>query len=314
MVASRDLSIVIQGPVSGTSREPNKYTKECLATSRKFFPDAEIVFSTWEGENISGLEYNQLVVSKAPKLEKCLYEDMTEHFLSINHLLLSSQKGLNVTTRPYVIKMRSDMAIKSNKCLEFIGKYTDYDQNSLQWKVFTQRLITLPQLNPNRVEQWFPYSICDWIQIGLREDVINLYDVPFVDIDGIPRRKGMKYIYADDYLGAEQYLFHSILEKNGLPVKLYSRREGEGDIYKKNSIAIAMNMVLLSARQLGVSSLKYPGRMYAIDPFFSLGYYTFGEWKELYNIYGGGSLKYTTNKLEQGVYKVFYSLRRKIRS
>lgn len=311
MITSGELSIVVQGPVSGTKNTPNEFTRVCLNTARKFFPGAEIIFSTWKGEDTDGLRFDKIVFSKSPRLEKCLYEDMTEHFVSTNHLLISSQKGLDAATRPYVIKMRSDMAFKSGKCLELMGKYNEYDEDNKEWRVFKQRILTLSQLNPERVNKWFPYSICDWIQAGLREDVVELYNVPLVDIDCIPRREGMKYIYADDYLGAEQYLFHSILERHGLPVELYSRTEGEGDILKKNAVAIAMNMVLLSARKMGVRSLKYPGRMYAIEPALSLGYYTFGEWKELYNHYGGGHLKYTKNIIEQGVYKAVYSLRRR---
>ena len=311
MIAAKDVSIVIQGPVCGTDDDPQRYTRECIYSARKFFPEAEVIFSTWKGENTSGLGCTKIVLSESPRLEKCLYEDMTEHYVSTNHVLLSSQKGLEEATRRYVIKMRSDMAFRSGKCLSLVGKYDAYDKRTIQWKVFRQRVLTLPQLNPKRANRWFPYSICDWIQIGLSEDIIELYDVPLVDIDSIPRREGMKYIYSADYFGAEQYLFHSLLDRHGLPVKLYSRTDGEGDLYQKNSLGIAMNMVLLSARQMGVKSLKYPGRMYAIEPILSLGYYTFGEWKELYNEYGGGNLLHTTSAVEQVIYSLIFNFRKR---
>lgn len=310
MVDSNRLSIVIQGPISGNKANPKIYTQKCCDTARKCFPRAEVILSTWVGENTDGLSYDKCIKSDPPLLKKCIYEDGTEHVVSTNHLLISSKAGLDLCEREYVIKLRSDMAFKNDKCLSLIGCFNEYNESNLEWKVFDERLLTLPQLNPDRVDVWYPYSICDWIQVGQKKDVSKLYNIKLEDIDSIPIRPGMQYISSDDYLGAEQYLFHSVLEKNGLPVKLFSRRDGEGDIKTRNSIAIAMNMVLLSAKQLGVESLKYPGRMYAIEPCLSLGYYTHGEWRELYNKYGGGHLKHTKNIFEQAVYKGVYRLRK----
>ena len=309
MIESKRVSVVVQGPVCGTEKDPAVYTRKCCESVRCFFPEAEIIISTWEDQDISQLTYDKYVKSHAPELYKIYWDDMSIHYFSINHFLISSINGLKLASREYVIKMRSDMAFMNGKCMEYIGRYSNYDNENLEWKIFKQRVITLPSLNPHRAKVFFPYSICDWIQIGLREDILKLYDVPLVDISTIPLREGYRYKISEDFLGVEQYLFYSLLKKNGLPVYLKSRTSTDKNIILQTEKAIAMNLVLMSARNMGVKSFKYSNRMYAIEPWMSLGYYTFKEWKMLYNQYGGGSERIIGKIMEDLIYSAMFSLR-----
>jgi len=312
MVDSKDVSVVVQGAVCGTKSAPIEYTKKCCESIRSHLPKAELIISTWNDSDVSSLVYDKCIQTEAPELKKYFWEDMTLHPCSINHHIISSQNGLKQASNKYVIKMRSDMVILNSKMLKYIGKYNYYCKENESWRVFKERLISLPVINPYRAKRYYPYSICDWIQIGLTEDVRMLYDVPLLDVNKIPLREGLDYVHGDDFLGPEQYLFYSLLQKRGLPIELKSKTSRENSSVEKSEKAIAMNLVLMSARKMGVASLKYPNRMYAIEPCLSLGYYTFNEWKRLYNRYAGGKEKYTKNFIEDALYRISFLIRSKM--
>ena len=59
-IDTKDISIVVQGAV-----DP-KNTPKCLTSIRKYLPGAEIILSTWEGTDCTGLDYDVLVLNKDP--------------------------------------------------------------------------------------------------------------------------------------------------------------------------------------------------------------------------------------------------------
>ena len=52
MIDSKDISVIVQGPIN------KKETPKCLKSIRKFLPEAEIILSTWQGTDISNLDYD----------------------------------------------------------------------------------------------------------------------------------------------------------------------------------------------------------------------------------------------------------------
>lgn len=54
---SREISIVIQGKVD------IEKTLKCIESVREYLPGAEIILSTWKGENVKGLDYDQVIFS-----------------------------------------------------------------------------------------------------------------------------------------------------------------------------------------------------------------------------------------------------------
>ena len=60
MIKDREISIVLQGPIY-------KDITSCVCKRmRDIFPEAEIIVSTWEGSDTSGLIYDILLENKDP--------------------------------------------------------------------------------------------------------------------------------------------------------------------------------------------------------------------------------------------------------
>ena len=53
-IDTKDISVVVQGAVDKIN------TPKCLESIRKFLPCAEIVLSTWEGTDVTGLDVSTI--------------------------------------------------------------------------------------------------------------------------------------------------------------------------------------------------------------------------------------------------------------
>ena len=57
---TKDISVIVQGAINKNE------TIKCLQSIRQYLPGAEIILSTWEGSNITDLDYDNLILSKDP--------------------------------------------------------------------------------------------------------------------------------------------------------------------------------------------------------------------------------------------------------
>lgn len=90
-----EISIVVQGPVQPT------ITENALRSIREHLPGGEIILSTWEGTDCSGLEYDLLVLNQDPGV-------LPPAMLNTNRQIVSTVNGLKRVTRKYAVKFRTD--------------------------------------------------------------------------------------------------------------------------------------------------------------------------------------------------------------
>src|ERR1700722_6259048 len=103
MLSARDISVVVQGPIA--SKGPGKIsTAECVESIRRCLPGAEVILSTWEGADVSDLDFDVLVKSQDPGPQ--FRPDGV--FFNLNRQIVSTLGGLKKVTRLYAVKMRSD--------------------------------------------------------------------------------------------------------------------------------------------------------------------------------------------------------------
>ena len=60
LVDNKDITVVVQGAVD------REKTPICLQSIRRMLPGAFIILSTWEGTDVDGLEYDDVVLSEDP--------------------------------------------------------------------------------------------------------------------------------------------------------------------------------------------------------------------------------------------------------
>lgn len=170
-VADSDISVVIQGPLLLDRAEG---VRRCLDSVRSVLPAAEVIVSTWEGEDASAIEASVLV-QKSPD-PGCFV--MADGFpINLNRLQRSTLAGLRRASRAYCLKLRSDLALEDRRFLVVAPARAG--------SLF-ERPMTMSNLYLRDPEK-FPllFHVSDIAQFGLTRDLLAFWDGPLFQEDEI---------------------------------------------------------------------------------------------------------------------------------
>lgn len=289
---SSDVSIIVQGKIIGNGSS-NEITKRVCKSIRRLMPESQIILSTWEGEIVDDIPFDNLVLNKTFDANKIIrIGEETPLLHSVNHQIVTTLNGLKAADRIYAIKIRSDLELFNTNFLSFFDKYDEYPYNNpeyMKWKVFKKRVVSLPTYNVHS-KRCIPFNISDWFFFGLKEDLLELFDIDLVDTYGLKVRENEQYPRGEDNFGAEQEIWIRCLRKH-LSFQIRNAIDSSPQVLKNSEIALANNFVTVPASQLGLYSLKFGFSAYANDPWLSSSLYTLRDWELLYNKYGGGNIK-----------------------
>jgi hypothetical protein len=185
MIKAEDISVVIQGVVNDT------VFAQTIPIIAKTLQGCELILSTEKPLTDYEAYFHKVVDSPDPgkvTMEKGFDTFPTGNYGyewkavisngGINRQLESSRNGIEAATRPYVLKIRTDMIV-----------------SNLDWLVFYKEALELtkptklnqPILTGNYrdVSKWtiFPYHYHDWFNFGLKEDLLKLFSAPKVDTE-----------------------------------------------------------------------------------------------------------------------------------
>jgi hypothetical protein len=288
MIQTKDISFVVQGAIDRTisplTGEP--MTRSCLASLRKYHPGAELILSTWPDQDLSGLDYDVLVINEDPGAWNAFHPDCGVVKLdNTNRQIVSTKNGLRKAGRPYAAKIRSDMVFSGNGWMRYLDRYP---RRIEAWKIFRERVITCSMFAR---DPRCPYSRQalhppDWVYIGLTEDIRLLWDI---DIQPEPEssqwflNRPIPSPYNLDVdlrrYSPEQYLWRTLLAKFGT-VRLESR----GDLCDENiaatEISFANNLIILDVDQFPFTVHRYPVPLSAWYSFYR--FLSHREWEWLY--------------------------------
>lgn len=267
---------MVQGPVD------HDLTPFCIETIRRYLPEAEVILSTWEGSDLRGLKVDHLVLNADPGSVVCNIGARPISY-NVNRQIVSSLNGIRTATRPFVVKVRSDMEFTGSGFLELPSRFpirTD------RMKVFQDRIVTCTVPSQSVRRRGLVLSPSDWFQFGRREDLLLLWDIPLDEnaqtaryFASHPRPSPDRlrhFIYR--YL-PEQYIFLQCLKKVA-PVELEHLGESTRELRKLTELLFANNYIMADEQSLGVHFRKYRHNASS-----RCGYMTFSEWQWLYRCY-----------------------------
>jgi hypothetical protein len=270
----KDISIVVQGPVLGEG-----ITKRCLDSIRSHFAGAEVILSTWEGEGTKGLPYDILIENEDPGAQTC--HERLPLLNNVNRQIVSTREGLKRATRPYAIKVRSDILFTGTGFLEFFGKYS---ARCAEWSFLRERVINCSVFAQNPRRHFpFPYHPSDWFFFGLRDDVLAIWDIPLASeqeishwYDNRSRPVVDLFPHLQSRYCPEQYVWISYLRKH-LDVDIDYIWDCSNYKIEQTETIFANNLIFLEPDRIGIRSLKHHLKL---DEW--AGVYSFGEWERLY--------------------------------
>lgn len=131
VISSKNLSIVVQGPVIGKTSDPasQQFTRICVESLRTYFPHSEIVLSTWNEVDSRWIKFDKLIVNEEPPPIERIVTTQKDINYNGNRLICSTANGIKATTRDYVLKVRSDVMFTSGSFLEFFSRYNARDSS-----------------------------------------------------------------------------------------------------------------------------------------------------------------------------------------
>ena len=176
--SASEVSLVFQGPILTRKYNPKQghLTEHCLAAARKVMPEAEIILSTWEGVDVAGLDFDQIVISKDPGY----FRLDTGWTTNLNRQIVSTRNGLARASRPFVAKIRTDTLITD---AGFLDVSRDPVERLAQWSIFTERILILESSSRNPALVPLLHHPSDLFQFGKTSDLIQWWDCLLAEVD-----------------------------------------------------------------------------------------------------------------------------------
>lgn len=285
-----DITVVVQGPVqtfSDRPQEPN-ITHKCLASIRQHLPGAHILLSTWPDQDLTGLDYDTLVVSEDPGSNSRNYtlKGQAQKYNN-NRQIVSSCEGLKRVTTRYAMKLRSDNFLTGNG---FVALQKQYPKRSDQYRFFQEHVVVCDVFT-RRYAKGYPvaFHVSDFFYFGRTEDVLALWDFPlFEDFQpslATPIHPG----FPDFVIDCTQALFLAALRKFDSRITLDSLLDNTSEKLELSRHIIANNLIVASIDKIGLGLCqKFLGQARVSRASGQVAHLQFFEWEKSYQQYCDG--------------------------
>lgn len=295
MINDNDISIVVQGPIIGESSYyiTEHTTKLVCARLRDLFPKSEIILSVSIGSNTKDIIYDKLVLSEDPGAVWFDIDSENNKILNnCNRMIVSTLGGIKAASRKYIFKVRSDLFVLSKSFLKYFDKYPYFNN---QYKFVKSRILAFSIFSIKAELGNFimprPYHISDWAYFGLKEDLLNLYDVSLTNEPEfsqyfLNRVKNYHELFPNRIwkMSPEQYITSSFFNKF---IKI--NFNNSADISNNNEVLsenlIANNFIVLDQNQFALLSLKHLYLQILYQPILASTAMFFRSWLKDYHKY-----------------------------
>jgi len=284
-IKDEDISVVVQGRVE------KDLTALCLASVRKYLPGAQLILSTYKGTNTAGLDFDDLVLSDDPGALKF---NNTE-YCNVNRMLVTSKAGIAYAVRPYILKLRSDLELRSLDFIKYFAKYDKFDDN---YRIYKERILcsilfTLKFEESSEKHMDIPFHVSDWWYFGKAEDIHKLYSVDLVEepyfsryFQYHPKPEGRVEIFPERLwrMSPEQYILSSLVKKKIPELAFDTMFDSSSEILEISERFIVNNYIPLSASMSGIYNNKsaYVNANYNFSGVYKDGLYSEKLWMKAY--------------------------------
>jgi hypothetical protein len=214
----KEISVVVQGPLY-RQLAPHRGIEACIASIHEHLPGAEVIVSTWQDEDVSGLDADLIIQSEDPGLMR----DWSGNPINTNRQLVSTLAGLEISTRPYLMKFRSDHCLTS-PALATIGEYVGAPPP--HGRLFSTPVTITNLYIRDPVKCPMNYHASDIVQFGTQADMLVYWRHPIFSYSDLFNDKpslnpfGNFSGYSAMKMTPEQAYMTNVLQKHGLDIGL----------------------------------------------------------------------------------------------
>lgn len=259
-VASEDITVVIQGPLFRNSNHGDGVAST-VESVKKYLPHAEIIISTWTSEEVNGLVgINKFIVSDPP-------EAMVDSFGNVNNFgrqVLSTFRGIEEATRPYVLKIRADHKVEGDQLFLLPSRVNSNNT----YAYFSRKIIITSFFVRDPLKIPFLFHISDLVQFGAKADMLRFWGskIPSEEsmrqknVSRLPRLFGNFAGITSFRELPEQTLTRLWLEREGLDVYLDFPCTTDFRLFSIWEKVLTENFEILD---FDASGIRYPDRFHA---------------------------------------------------
>lgn len=262
MISSEDISFVVQGPVLWDRTNSINLTEMVCESIRLYYPDSEIILSTWVGTLTENIKFDKVIFNEDPG-----FIDMTLDGVArknnTNRMIVSTYNGLIAASKKYVFRIRSDLIITNNRLLNLNNELI----TNSKYSVFYNKIIILPSVK-KYTNGRILFSLSDWAYFGLKHDLICFYNLPLMDENDLIKYDGTASW--ENNLVAEQYLIKTYFqqfEHYSLLKQFHRMYDYSRELSNLSNHILKNNFLILNSNQFsGLKSLKYENPNYLSKP------------------------------------------------
>ncbi|MBO2927895.1 MULTISPECIES: WavE lipopolysaccharide synthesis family protein [Pseudomonadaceae] len=258
-IHSSEISVVIQGPLN-KSLAPTRGVHACIKSIRSHLPMAEIIVSTWDTEDTSNIEADVIITSPDPGA----LLDFNGNKHNINRQLVSTLKGIQSSSRDYILKLRSDIILNNSE----IAKLDFYeDQVEMADRLFKNPITVTTLFIRNAAKVPFLFHISDLVQFGTREDIHDFWSQSLLRQEEVFLEKPYKnpvgnFIgYSAMRMVPEQCLMLGFMRKKGYTINLKNPGHIDARLVHLSEKLISENFTILD---WNLSGLNFPERFLVV--------------------------------------------------
>lgn len=291
MIQYHDITVVVQGPVSSYRERPQEegITQRCLHSIRQHLPGSKIILSTWQGQDISKLDFDKLVLNPDPGGNIVSYDSSGKpRYLNHNRQIVSTINGLRKVNTPFAMKLRSDNTLTGTGFIDLHQRFR-HRSNNLKW--LNHRVVLINTFSRKYAKGYrVAFHPSDFFSFGSREDLVNLWDIPLFE-DLQPDELHLKsnhafYPAVPEYERdpcQEIFLRFAWKHKQITLEHLLDADQEKIDLWET---ILANNFIVAEPERVGVHiGRKFLEEARISRPAGRAGFYNFFEWVALYKKY-----------------------------
>lgn len=269
-INNTDISVVVTGTILTETSDKGFKTLDVLKSIRSTLPKSTIILSTWESEQVDGLDYDILIQNKDPG---AVYQRKQRGKNSHNRQIVTSRSGLLASKTLFSIRMRSDTLVLSDSFKHYWGKFRAPNSD---YKIFEDYVLTCDggSQNPRTSGQLFHPS--DFFHFGYTSDLIKFWNCDIVPISNECYSDTVSHTAAFS-LSPEQYFWTNCIQRE-LGIKVNVLTFSIKSVILSECLFIN-NFIPVLPKDLG---LGLPERLVAASNRYN---YTFEDWKSLHRDY-----------------------------
>lgn len=248
MIKFSEICVVIQGPII----KADNLTVRVIESIKENLKGAQVIISTWEHEDISGL-FADLIIKNVDPGGININEQLMNN---VNRQIVTVKEGINASDRKYILKIRSDTLIKSGDFVEIFEQYSNYKQFS-RFNFFSKKILVTRYFFRDPIFSKFLFHPSDIILFGLRQDLYDLFDCKLASESDLINFKSATIFRRIKY-SPEQYIWIKFLNKHNVEADIEFSNDVNYRNFLLSELTLLNNFIIIN---LEIFDVVLPPRM-----------------------------------------------------